>query len=83
MTEESGTPGALVEDALHLIGRSFNEVIPPEAQLHFLNAQRELLLALAVIIEHNMHRERADAAAKRRRTSRKRQSRRPSKVTID
>lgn len=46
----------VIQDAIHLIAKSLNEVVPPEAQVHFLNAQRELLLGLVVCIEHNSQR---------------------------
>ena len=46
-------PGRILAEIARLLASSFGEIVPPEAQLHLLNAQRELLLALAVIIEHN------------------------------
>jgi len=49
------------------MGSTVNELLPPDAQIHLLNAQRELLLAVKVTIEHHRrHREAADAAARRR-----------------
>jgi hypothetical protein len=49
------------------MGSTVNELLPPDAQIHLLNAQRELLLALKVTVEHHMrHRESADGAARRR-----------------
>ena len=60
-------PARLAEDAGHLLGVTLSDVVPPEAQVHLLNAQRELLLAVKVTIEHHRrHREAADAAARRR-----------------
>jgi hypothetical protein len=58
MTTESGwtVPMRLLEDAAKLVGHSVSEIIPPEAQIHLLGAQRELLLALAITIEHNSSR---------------------------
>ncbi len=47
----------LVEVAT-MIGQRLNsavkDVVPPEAQTHLLNAQRELLTALFLIYEHQM-----------------------------
>lgn len=71
-------PGKVVSDVMRLLASSLNDFVPPEAQLHLLNAQRELLLALAVIIEHNSTRTprrprggaRAPGAAAKRRPKR-------------
>ena len=38
----------------HRINNALKEVIPPEAQVHLLNAQRELLTALFLIYEHQL-----------------------------
>jgi hypothetical protein len=77
---DSGAPKVL-SDAARLLANSLGELVPPEAQLHLLNAQRELLLAIAVIIEHNSGR------APRRRGARKSSttpaSRRPKRVELD
>lgn len=40
------------QDAAFKIGGLVREFVPPEAQLHLLNAQRELLTALFLIYEH-------------------------------
>jgi hypothetical protein len=50
------------------MGSTVNELLPPDAQIHLLNAQRELLLAVKLTVEHH-RRQRADddgAAARRR-----------------
>lgn len=36
------------------LGSAVREVIPPDAQHHLLNAQRELLTALLIIYEHQV-----------------------------
>lgn len=38
----------------HRIQSAIKDVIPPEAQVHLLNAQRELLTALFLIYEHQV-----------------------------
>jgi len=49
------------------MGSTVNELLPPDAQIHLLNAQRELLLAVKVTVEHHRRcRENADRAARRR-----------------
>lgn len=74
-------PGRLLEEAGHIL----SEIVPPEAQTHLLNAQRELLLAVAITIEHNASRRvtKPRATPKRSGAARKRQSRRPSRVELD
>jgi hypothetical protein len=57
-----------------MIGQRLNttleDVVPPEAQKHLLNAQRELLTALFLIYEHQAGARRPEAPARRRsRTS--------------
>jgi hypothetical protein len=53
-----------------LIGQRLNsavkDVIPPEAQTHLLNAQRELLTALLLIYEHQVGQRRPAPPARRR-----------------
>ena len=44
--------GEFIQDAAYRIGGMVREFVPPEAQLHLLNAQRELLQALMLIYEH-------------------------------
>jgi hypothetical protein len=72
-------PARVLGDAGQLLGSAMNELVPPEAQVHLLNAQRELLLALTVTVEHHIRQQRAAAdgvASGRRR-------KRPSRVDIE
>jgi hypothetical protein len=46
-------PARFVDDASRILGTSLGDLVPPEAQRHLLNAQRELLLAVAAMIEHH------------------------------
>ncbi|HXM54385.1 MAG TPA: hypothetical protein VOB72_03275 [Candidatus Dormibacteraeota bacterium] len=59
----------LVEVAA-LIGKRLNsavqDVVPPEAHAHLLNAQRELLTALFLIYEHQMGARRTSASPARK-----------------
>jgi len=82
------SPTRLAQTAAHLLGTSLNDVVPPDAQRHLLNAQRELLLAVILTIEHNASRVSGDGSAptvKRTRKTRAKPaaSRRPSRVTLD
>jgi len=76
VTDASKQQGqSLLEDALRLVGSTISDVVPPEAQVHLLNAQRELLLAIAVIIEHNRSRATGSTRTRSKRT--------PSRVQLD
>jgi hypothetical protein len=85
-------PARLVDDATRILGSSLGDLIPPAAQRHFLNAQRELLLAVAALIEHHMQSDSEAEAetgapsgssrAKRTRAGTGR-SRRPSRVELE
>ena len=62
-----------------------SDMVPPAAQVHLLNAQRELITALMLIYEHRVtaaapRTRRATAAT---RTSRRRPSRRVGKIPIE
>jgi hypothetical protein len=73
--------GGLIEDAVRLIVESFTEVVPTDAQIHLLNAQRELLLALAIILDHNASRSLSNPRGKAKSKPKRRPK--PSRVTID
>jgi len=77
-------PTRLAQGAGQLLGAGFSEIVPPEAQKHLLNAQRELLLAAMVTIEHNASRGAPKPAARaRKRTAAPKRTRQPSRVEID
>jgi len=75
-------PARFVGDAGHLLGASFGEFIPPDAQGHLINAQRELLLAVAIIIEHNASRSVTKPRATRSRRASS-SARRPDRVKLE
>jgi hypothetical protein len=62
------------------VGHLLSDMVPPAAQVHLLNAQRELITALMLIYEHRVT---ANPAGGRRRAAptgaRRAPSRRPSK----
>ena len=73
-------PGRILEEAGHV----FSEIVPPEAQTHLLNAQRELLLAVALTIEHNSTRRVTKPRTTRAKQQRsKPAAKRPSRVKLD
>jgi hypothetical protein len=71
----------VLSDAARLLASSLGELVPSEAQMHLLNAQRELLLAIAVIIEHNSGR--TPRRPRARGGAAKPASRRPKRVELD
>ena len=86
--QESGPcqlcPTRLAQSAGQLLGIGLSEIVPPEAQKHLFNAQRELLLAAMVTIEHNTSRgTRAPAKRGGKRRSAPKRTRQPSRVEID
>jgi hypothetical protein len=72
-------PTRIFEEAGHILA----EIVPPEAQTHLLNAQRELLLAVALTIEHNSTRRVSKPRTTKARQTKKPAGRRPSRVPLD
>jgi hypothetical protein len=79
----SGETERLVEVAT-LIGQRLNsavkDVVPPEAHVHLLNAQRELLTALFLIYEHQAGARRPEPEPTRARRTRAPKAPRRSRV---
>ena len=65
----------MLGDAGQLFGSTVNELVPPEAQVHLMNAQRELLLAVKATVDHHVRAEQ-DRDVRRQR-------RRPVKVDLE
>jgi len=82
-------PTRLVDEASRMLGTSFGELVPPEAQRHLLIAQRELLLALAAMIEHHTQQPastespESPSRGRKRSAGGTRRSRRPSRVELE
>ncbi|HEY7199831.1 MAG TPA: hypothetical protein VIC57_06450 [Candidatus Dormibacteraeota bacterium] len=76
----------LVEVAA-MIGQRLNsavqDVVPPEAHAHLLNAQRELLTALFLIYEHQMGARRAEPRARKARTTSRKPRPRVQRIEIE
>jgi hypothetical protein len=75
MSGDDISAGRLLDEALRFVGNAVVDVVPPDAQRHLLNAQREVLLAVAAIIDHN--RDRGGGRDSQRRGGR------PSRVELD
>ena len=79
-------PTRLAQNASHLLGITLSDVVPAEAQRHLMNAQRELLLAVIVTVEHNAGRSarpQPRSGAKRRGTAAKRRTPKVQRVEIE
>jgi hypothetical protein len=65
----------------------FSDMVPPSAQVHLLNAQRELITALMLIYEHRVAtptaRTRRATATPRRTSPRRRTAARAGKIPIE
>ena len=57
----------MLGDAGQLLGTTVNELVPPEAQVHLLNAQRELLLAVKATVDHHLKTQQAEKTSPKRR----------------
>ena len=76
----------LVNELGSRVGHMVSDMVPPSAQVHLLNAQRELITALMLIYEHRVtstggaspRSRAATQASKRRRTAK-----RVGKIPID
>ncbi|HLQ17141.1 MAG TPA: hypothetical protein VK256_14955 [Candidatus Eisenbacteria bacterium] len=81
----------LINELGSRVGHLLSDMVPPRAQVHLLNAQRELITALMLIYEHRVSatpgaRGRATPAApggSRRAPARKRAPKRVGKIPID
>jgi hypothetical protein len=70
------------------VSHLLSDMVPPAAQVHLMNAQRELITALMLIYEHRVTstpggRRGAATAGARRAPARRRASRRVGKIPID
>lgn len=81
----------LINELGSRVGHLLSDMVPPRAQVHLLNAQRELITALMLIYEHRVSatpgaRSRATSTTpggSRRATARKRAPKRVGKIPID
>lgn len=76
----------LISELGSRVGQVLGDMVPPSAQVHLLNAQRELITALVLIYEHRVTVGSAGGAARRtagRAPARKRPIRRSRKIPIE
>ena len=70
------------------VGHLLSDMVPPAAQVHLMNAQRELITALMLIYEHRVTStpgggRRASSAGARRAPARRRTTKRVGKIPIE
>ncbi len=78
----------LISELASRMGNLFTDMVPPSAQVHLLNAQRELITALVLIYENRVSsgagdRPRGRGASGARRTASRKSTRRVGKIPIE
>jgi len=77
----------LINELATRVGNLLSDMVPPSAQVHLLNAQRELITALVLIYEHRVTAGPPERAGSGRRTVRRssvrRKPRAVDKIPID
>ncbi|HKW06617.1 MAG TPA: hypothetical protein VJS19_03510 [Candidatus Dormibacteraeota bacterium] len=72
----------LVNELGTRVGNVLSDMVPPSAQVHLLNAQRELITALMLIYENRVAPAPSTKRVRRARAAR-RTTRRDSKIPVD
>ena len=77
----------LINELATRVGNVLGDMVPPAAQVHLLNAQRELITALVLIYEHRVTAGPAERVGSSRRTVRRsavrRRPRAANKIPIE
>lgn len=80
MSDSDGPiPLRLLEEVVHRI----SSLVPAEATTHFLKAQKELVLGVTALIEHNARQVGPAPRGGQRSSATTKRTRRPRRVTID
>ena len=82
MTRDGERAIELINELGSRVGHLLSDMVPPAAQVHLLNAQRELITALMLIYENRVAPEPAARRARRARGTR-RTTRRDRKIPIE
>jgi len=88
MTRDGERLIELVNELGSRVSHVLTDMVPPAAQVHLLNAQRELITALMLIYEHRVTttptgRARRAATSRRRAAARRRTPARAGKIPIE
>lgn len=81
MSREGESLIELVNELGSRVGHALSDMVPPAAQVHLLNAQRELITALMLIYENRVSAAPAVTRARRARP-RRRTTKRDTKIPI-
>ncbi len=73
----------LINELGSRVGHIVSDMVPPAAQVHLLNAQRELITALMLIYENRVASPQAARTRVRRASSRRRTTTRDRKIPIE
>ena len=73
----------LINELGSRVGHIVSDMVPPSAQVHLLNAQRELITALMLIYENRVTSPQAPRTRVKRATSRRRTTTRDRKIPIE
>ncbi len=82
MTRDGERVIELMNELGSRVSNVLSDMVPPAAQVHLLNAQRELITALMLIYENRVAPEPRSTRVRRARTSR-RTTKRDTKIRID
>jgi len=82
MTRDGERVIELMNELGSRVSNVLSEMVPPAAQVHLMNAQRELITALMLIYENRVAAAPAAKRVRRARSSR-RTTKRDSKIRID
>jgi len=82
MTRDGERVIELINELGSRVSNVLTDMVPPAAQVHLLNAQRELITALMLIYENRVAPAPAATRVRRART-RRRTTKRDSKIKID
>ncbi|HEX9364390.1 MAG TPA: hypothetical protein VGA47_11480 [Candidatus Dormibacteraeota bacterium] len=82
MTRDGERVIELMNELGSRVGNVLSDMVPPAAQVHLLNAQRELITALLLIYEHRVGPAPASTRVRRART-RRRTTKRDRKIPIE
>jgi len=87
MTRDGERAIELINELATRVSNVVSEMVPPSAQVHLLNAQRELITALVLIYEHRVTAGPAERVGSSRRTVRRsavrRRPRTANKIPIE
>ena len=73
----------LINELGSRVGHVVSDMVPPSAQVHLLNAQRELITALMLIYENRVSPSQTSRGRVKRASARRRTTKRDRKIPID